>query len=83
LIRRIDEWRHFRELTFNQQVNGSLYEISLAKPVEGTRLVTKTIAFTTLLLLLIVILISLALNQIILKKLWRPYYKTMQELERL
>lgn len=72
---------HFRELVFVQNIDGQLYELRVAKPVEGTRLITKTIAFTTLILLLVVILISLAVNQIILKKLWRPYYLTMQELK--
>jgi signal transduction histidine kinase len=67
----------FRQLIFTQPVNGQMYEINLAKPVEGTKLVTKTIAFITILLLLVVILLSIVLNRLILRKLWRPFYDTM------
>jgi len=71
----------FRQLEFTQEVNGQLFEIVLAKPVEGTKLVTKTIGFITLLLLLVVILLSIILNRIILRKLWQPFYATMRVLK--
>jgi signal transduction histidine kinase len=84
-VRRYDKeeekYGRFRQLVFTGNVNSHLYEINIAKPVEGTKLVTKTIALITLLLLLLIIIVSIILNRIILRKLWQPFYHTIDELK--
>jgi signal transduction histidine kinase len=71
----------YRQLVFYQKIKDKLYEIKVAKPVEGTTLLTNAIAYSTIGMILLIILISILLNQFILKRLWRPFYTTMQEMK--
>lgn len=72
----------FRQIVFTEKVQGKWYEIVVAKPLEGTKLLIKTVAYSTSAILLVIIAISILLNQIILRKLWRPFYATMNEMKR-
>ncbi|SEA78809.1 sensor histidine kinase [Pedobacter hartonius] len=71
----------FRLIVFSQRVNGVWYEITVAKPLEGTKLLTRTLVYSTLVILLLMISISVLLNRSILKKLWQPFYKSMNEMK--
>lgn len=77
-----DQYSAYRQLIFTRKVDGQLYEINIAKPVEGVRLVTRTVATMTLTLLLIIIVISILLNRVILKRLWQPFYDTIHALKK-
>lgn len=71
----------FRQIVFSQRVNGVWYEVTVAKPLEGTKLLTRTLVYSTLIILLVMISISLLLNRLILKKLWSPFYASMNEMK--
>lgn len=71
----------FRQIVFSQRVNGVWYEVSVAKPLEGTKLLTRTLVYSTLVILLFMIGISVLLNRLILKKLWKPFYLSMNEMK--
>jgi len=71
---------NFRQIIFTQMVGRKLYEISVAKPLEGTQLLTRTIALSTVAILLVIIVVSLLLNYLLLKKLWKPFYAAMKEI---
>jgi signal transduction histidine kinase len=71
----------FRQIIFSQEAGGNLYQIAVAKPIEGTRTLIKTVAFSTLLILLFVIVLSVLLNNLLLKNLWHPFYAAMQEMK--
>lgn len=71
----------FRLIVFSQRVNGIWYEVTVAKPLEGTKLLTRTLVYSTLAILLLMISISILLNHFILKKLWQPFYATMSEMK--
>jgi signal transduction histidine kinase len=71
----------FRQIVFSQRVNNTWYEVTVAKPLEGTKLLTRTLVYTTLVVLLLMIGISIVLNRVILKKLWHPFYISMKEME--
>ncbi|MGY4384166.1 signal transduction histidine kinase [Pedobacter sp. UYP24] len=70
----------FRQLSFTVKLNAQFYLLIVSKPIEGTKLLINVIAITTIVLLLAVILSSFLVNQSILKKLWRPFYQTLNEL---
>lgn len=72
----------YRQIIFSQRVNDEWFEITVSKPLEGTKLVIRTIAYSTLIILLIIICISIVLNRILLKKLWSPFYGSMKEIEK-
>lgn len=71
----------FRKIVFTQRVNGLWYEVSVAKPLEGTKLLIRTVAYSTLAILLLIIAISILLNHLILRKLWQPFYVAMNEMK--
>jgi hypothetical protein len=71
----------FRQIVFTQKAGGKLYEISVAKPLEGTKLLIRTVAYSTLLILLLIIIVSVILNNLLLKKLWYPFYAAMHEMK--
>ena len=64
----------FRQLVYSQQASGVTYKVTIAKPLEGVRLLSKTILYVTVLILLIIIFVSLLINHFVLKELWRPFY---------
>lgn len=70
----------FRQIVFSQRVNGVWYEVTVAKPLEGTKLLTRTLVYSTLVILLLMIGISVLLNRLILKRLWNPFYVSMNEM---
>lgn len=72
----------YRQLVFTYSLNGTLYQVTIARPLEGTKLLTKTILAVTLGLLLLVILLSVLLNRLILANLWKPFYQAIHVLSR-
>lgn len=76
-----DKTETFRQIVFTQQVGEKLYEISVAKPLEGTKLLIRTVAYGTLSILLVIIIVSVLLNYLVLRKLWKPFYTTMQAMK--
>ncbi|MFT3674300.1 MAG: HAMP domain-containing sensor histidine kinase [Chitinophagaceae bacterium] len=72
----------FRQLSFTQQVGNKYFLVTISRPLESTQLLTRTLACSTAVMLMIIILISFVLNQIILKKLWRPFYDTIKEIKK-
>lgn len=83
-VERYDPEEHkmgtYRQLIFTQVVHGKLYEINIAKPLEGTKTLTKSIVYSTLAILLIIITISSLVNHLVLRKLWQPFYATINEM---
>ncbi|HET6994033.1 MAG TPA: HAMP domain-containing sensor histidine kinase [Chitinophagaceae bacterium] len=67
----------FRQLVYSQKAGSNLYRVTIAKPLEGFRLLAKTIVYSTLGILAIIILVSLVVNHFLLKRLWRPFYDSI------
>ena len=67
----------FRQLIYTQRAGSATYKVTIAKPVEGVRLLTKTIVYSTLCILVIIILVSFLINHFVLRKLWRPFYSSI------
>jgi signal transduction histidine kinase len=72
---------NFRQIVFTQKVGQKLYEISVAKPLDGTELLIGTIAVSTLAILLMIIMVSTLVNYLLLKRLWKPFYTAMKEMK--
>jgi len=85
LVRKFDpeekEMENFRQLIYTQAIGDQFYKITIEKPVEGIRLLTKTIVFATITMLLAIVFISLLLNQMVLKRLWRPFYNSIKAIK--
>lgn len=71
----------YRQLIFYQSVKNVPYEIKIAKPVEGTNLLINVIACSTIAMILLIMLIAVVLNRVILKRLWHPFFVTMEAMK--
>jgi len=78
LIDTTENKRHnYRQLTYFQKVKNKHYRITLAKPIEGVKLLTRTVVIITIAMLLIVITTTIVLNLVILRRLWQPFYLSL------
>ena len=85
---RIDQFREklnrlhdYRQLTYLQALGNQHYKVTIQKPYEGVRLLTMTTLYTTIAVLLLSIIISILLNQLLLRKLWHPFYQSIQKIK--
>jgi len=67
----------FRVLTFYILVKGKHYEITIIKPTEATTRLLNTIVIITIATIFIIIISSLLINRLVLRKLWQPFYTTI------
>jgi signal transduction histidine kinase len=68
---------NYRQLVYIQQAGTDHYRITIAKPIEGVRLMTRTVVGITIAMLLIVIVTTILLNLFILRRLWQPFYNSL------
>ena len=68
---------NFRELNFPLWFNNNWYKVTVAKPLEGMHHLSGALITISLLAILFIILISIVLNGLVLRRLWRPFYESM------
>lgn len=71
----------FREISFYQQVNGQLYEVVVSKSLEQTNNIIQSVILITLLTILLILTASVLINRLILRKLWQPFYYTLDKVK--
>jgi signal transduction histidine kinase len=71
----------FRQLVYTQKTGTDQYKVTIAKPLEGVRLLTKTIVFSTLSILAVIMMASLLINHLLLRRLWRPFYGSINAIK--
>ncbi|MCW3110217.1 MAG: hypothetical protein JWQ09_4723, partial [Segetibacter sp.] len=67
----------FRKGVFTISVKGQIYQVTLERPLAGTRSLLITIIMVTLSTILVVLAISLFINRVLLRRLWQPFYDTI------
>jgi len=70
----------FRLLVFPLYFNHNWYKVTAAKPVEGMHQVSGTLIKVAAATVLGIILISLLLNRFVLRRLWQPFYTSINTL---
>ncbi len=68
---------NYRQLVFPLHLDSSWYRVTIAKPVEGMHHLSRALITITLITILSTILISLVLNNILLRQLWKPFYESL------
>lgn len=71
------EKEKYRQLLFSVTAENQLYEVTVSKSLEETESITHSvfiIAFTTILSILLVVFL---LNRIVLKRIWKPFYRSL------
>ena len=68
----------FRKFVFTlPPVNDQIYQVTLLRPLAGTHNMAMTIILFTLSTILVILIISLLINRILLRRLWQPFYDTI------
>jgi two-component system, OmpR family, sensor histidine kinase QseC len=68
----------FRELLFYIHVNGQWNIVRVSKSLEATDDMMESIVTITLITILLILAISFLINRLVLKKLWQPFYGTLE-----
>jgi signal transduction histidine kinase len=77
-----DKKNSYRELEFGVMANGNVYSVTVAKSLKGTDDLINSILLITFITILVMLLVSSAINRILLKRLWRPFYDTLNLLKK-
>jgi len=76
-----DEVSISRQLSFPVEVNGKIFTAVVTKSEEEAEDMLIIIAVLTVAVILLLIAIMFIANQILLKKLWRPFYSTLSQMK--
>ena len=71
----------YRVLIFGIKTNGKLFTVSVAKSLEGTDDLIHSILLITFTTILVILVASLMINRILLKRLWKPFYDTLSTIK--
>ena len=71
------EQNSYRVLFFGINAGGRLFNVSVAKSLEGTDDLIHSILLITFTTILLILIASLIINRILLKRLWKPFYDTL------
>lgn len=74
---RENKMHNFRRLDFPLWYNNNWYRVTIAKPLEGMHHLSSALIKISLATILIIIFISIVLNSLVLRRLWRPFYESM------
>jgi len=70
-----------RALVFPLVVNGQSYSVTVAKSMEGTDDMIRSVIAITLITICAILIVSFLTNRILLRKLWQPFYGTVDRLK--
>lgn len=71
----------YRKITYSHSSGNSHYLITISKSLEAVGGLSRSIALTTMIALLSLIFVTLLLSHFVLKKLWMPFYQTLDLLK--
>ena len=71
----------FRELSFNISVDGDLWLVKVRKSLEETDNLVHSILVIIISAVLLILIITFLINRILLKKLWQPFYETLDSIK--
>ncbi len=72
----------YRSLIFSAKSNGKIYRFAVSKSLIESEDLIQGIIVSTLLVFLILLLMLISFNYFISKKIWRPFNKTLESLEK-
>jgi len=76
------EKENFREISFTLQVEGKWLLFKVAKSLEETESLNRSIIIISLTTIVAILIVSLLINRWLLRRLWKPFYLTLDGLEK-
>ena len=77
-----DEQESFREISFTLPVNNEWLLFKVSKSLEGTEHLNRSIIIISLITIIAILLVSLLINRWQLRRLWKPFYRTLSDVEK-
>jgi signal transduction histidine kinase len=71
-----------RIIQFNIQADNAWYFVNVSKSLAGTDKLIQTIIIITISIILLIVVVSFFINRIVLRRLWQPFYKTLEIIQR-
>ncbi|WPQ60569.1 histidine kinase dimerization/phospho-acceptor domain-containing protein [Chitinophaga sancti] len=78
----LDHHEDYRQLSFSIQAGGEWYNVIVRKSLEATEHITRTVFAITFCTILLVLFLTVVINSTILRKLWQPFYTSLDLLQR-
>jgi len=72
----------YRSLQFGLVSNGKIYTVSVSKSLAGTDDLITSILLISSLTVLAMLIVSLVINRVLLKRLWKPFYDTLSTMKK-
>lgn len=72
----------YRQLSFAIHAGGDWYNVKVMKSLEATEHITRLVFTITFCTILLVLILTFVINNNILKKLWQPFYSSLNQLQR-
>ena len=69
---------NFMKLDFPMRFNNNWYKVTIAKPVEGMHHLSRALITISVTTILVIIVFWILLNNLLLRRLWRPFYESMK-----
>jgi signal transduction histidine kinase len=73
-----DRWR---QLVFHVRVNEQWYEATVLKSLEATYAITRSILIIAGCTILLMLIVTLLINRLVFRRLWKPFYHTVETLK--
>ena len=71
----------YRRIQFSLPVGGKYYEVTVAKSLENTEDITRSVLVIAAISIFILVVAAFIVNRIVLKQLWKPFYKSMLQIK--
>jgi signal transduction histidine kinase len=71
-----------RQIVFTAFINKEPYKVTVTEPIEGTSHLKSLIFLISISTIFCLFITTLLINKIILRKLWRPFYQTIHEVNK-
>jgi signal transduction histidine kinase len=76
------ERENFRQIQFTIPVNERWLMFTVSKSLEATENMNRAIIFISLITIITILLVSLLINRWQLRRLWKPFYSTLSDVEK-
>ena len=67
----------FRQLVFGIKTGQGWYKVTVSKSLEDTDALTDSILLVTFSTILLILIVSLIINRVVLRRIWKPFYHTL------
>ena len=78
---RSGEKEEMRQIQFGVSTTDGNYLVKVAKPLEETEDLLQVIIGVTIGMIALILLVGYFINRIVIKKIWRPFYRTIEEVK--